>query len=441
MRIQQAVLCLAVLFFAKGITAMADDRPSAQAAAAPDYAFVIDKLKSAIRYEVEQKRLPAFSISLVDDDQVIWAEGFGFQDANRQVPATAETVYRVGSVSKLFTDIAVMQLVEERKLDLDAPVQKYLPEFQPRNPFGIPITLRRLMSHRSGLVRESPVGNYFDPDEPSLAATVASLNQTSLVYKPDMKTKYSNAAIAVVGAVLEGQLDVSHPERVRRMILDPLKMTDSSFVVTSAVKPKLATGWMRTYDGRRFEAPTFLLGTGPAGNLYSNVLDLSKFLVCMFHQGKTETGRILKPTTFRQMTTALKGPDGKPLEFGLGFHVQDLDRPQKDRARRRGVWVLHATGSLAGTASRRGCGLVLGRQQRRRSPARGFRPAIDDRCEGQQAVAQIPHDRSHSTDAGERLDRHVPGSGWQAVYANQRTGRQRLHAPRRVPLRSPRRSG
>ena len=165
---------------------------------AADYSAAIDRLRTAIRHEVEQKQLPAFSISLVDGEQVVWADGFGFQDAAQKVPATADTVYRVGSVSKLFTDIAVMQLVETGKLDLDKPVTEYLPEFQPQDPFGIPITLRQLMSHRSGLVRESPVGHYFDPDEPTLAATVASLNQTKLVYKPETRTKYSNAAVAVV---------------------------------------------------------------------------------------------------------------------------------------------------------------------------------------------------------------------------------------------------
>jgi CubicO group peptidase (beta-lactamase class C family)/D-alanyl-D-alanine dipeptidase len=300
--------------------------PTASAPLSPTgRAAVIDKLKSAIRHEVQQKQLPAFSISLVEKDRVVWADGFGFQDADKKVRATAETVYRVGSVSKLFTDITVMQLVEEGKLDLDAPIKKYLPEFNPTNPYDVPITLGQMMSHRSGLVRESPVGNYFDPTEPSLGETVASLNTTSLVYKPETKTKYSNAAIAVVGAVLEKQLDVSHAERVQKMILDPLKMSSSSFVVSPTVQQKLATAWMRTYDDRRFEAPGFLLGTGPAGNLYSSVLDLSKFLVCMFHEGGTESGQILKPQTYRKMTTPLKDADGKPHGFGIGFHVQKLD--------------------------------------------------------------------------------------------------------------------
>ncbi|HSG72096.1 MAG TPA: serine hydrolase [Planctomycetaceae bacterium] len=295
-----------------------------------DYSPVIATLRAAVRYEVEQKKLPAFSISIVDDDQVIWADGFGFQDAAQKIPATANSVYRVGSISKLFTDLAVLQLVEEGKLDLDAPIQKYLPDFKPQNPYAIPLTLRQMMSHRSGLVRESPVGNYFDPEEPTLEQTVASLNQTALVYKPETKTKYSNAAIAVVGAVLEKQLDVSHPERVRQSILDPLGMRESSFVVTPEVRPHLATGWMRTYDARRFEAPDFLLGTGPAGNLYSSVLDLSKFLSCIFAEGKSPDGRrIITPEVLRLMSTPIEDADGKPQGFGLGFHVQDLDGYKK----------------------------------------------------------------------------------------------------------------
>ncbi|MCA9217481.1 MAG: beta-lactamase family protein, partial [Planctomycetales bacterium] len=291
----------------------------------PDYAPAIEKLQAAVRYEVEQKNVPAFSIAIVDGKTQVWASGFGFQDADKKVPATAETVYRVGSISKLFTDIAVMQLVEKGKLDLDEPIQTYIPYFKPENPYAIPQTLRQLMTHRSGLVRESPVGNYFDPDEPTLTETVTSLNRTKLVYKPNEKTKYSNAAIAVVGSVLEQQIEESHPNRVRRSIFDVLGMKQSSFVVSPAVEDKLATGWMWTYDDRRFAAPTFLLGTGPAGNLYSNVVDLGKFLSCIFESGRTDHGQILQPDTLKEMLTPGTDSNGDPLSFGIGFHVGELD--------------------------------------------------------------------------------------------------------------------
>ncbi|MGV3485224.1 MAG: serine hydrolase [Planctomycetaceae bacterium] len=291
----------------------------------PDYREAIARLQTAIRYELDSKQLPAFSIAIVDGQRTVWAEGFGFQDADKKVPASADTIYRVGSVSKLFTDIAVMQLVDEGRLDLDAPVRQYLPTFSPDNPFDAPITLRQLMSHRAGLVRESPVGNYFDPDQPSLQQTVDSLNRTALVYPPDTRTKYSNAAVAVVGAVLESQFDVSHPQRVQQTILTPLGMANSNFVITPSLAPKLATGWMWTLDGRRFEAPTFLLGTGPAGNLYSSMNDLASFLQCLFRNGENTHGPIIKPQSLQSMTTAGVDKDGKPLGFGLGFHLSDFD--------------------------------------------------------------------------------------------------------------------
>src|SRR5216683_2352470 len=162
---------------------------SADIAPRRDYAAVAAALEPFIQHELTEKQLPALSLALVDDQQIVWAQGFGFADADRKIPATAGTIYRAGSVSKLFTDIGIMQLVERGELDLDTPVTRYLPDFHPKNPFGKAITLRELMSHRSGLVREPPVGHYFDPNEPSAAATVNSLNSTTLVYAPGTHTK------------------------------------------------------------------------------------------------------------------------------------------------------------------------------------------------------------------------------------------------------------
>src|SRR5947209_5116739 len=97
----------------------------------PKYHTAIKELDAFIAEQVADKRLPALSIAIVDDQQVVWAKGYGFQDRDKKRPANAETVYRVGSVSKLFTDVAVMQLVEDGQLDLDAPVTKYVPDFKP----------------------------------------------------------------------------------------------------------------------------------------------------------------------------------------------------------------------------------------------------------------------------------------------------------------------
>ena len=213
-------------------------QPANQAHSAPqkDWAAVAEILERFITHEMADKELPALSIALVDDQRVVWAQGFGFADPKAKIPATADTVYRVGSVSKLFTDIAVMQLVEQKKLDLDVPITRYLPSFRPRNSFGKEITLRQLMSHRSGLVREPPVGNYFETTEPSLARTIASLNNTELVYAPESRTKYSNAAIATVGYVLERTQREPFAKYLKRAVLDPLGLERSSFEPTPEIK-------------------------------------------------------------------------------------------------------------------------------------------------------------------------------------------------------------
>jgi CubicO group peptidase (beta-lactamase class C family)/D-alanyl-D-alanine dipeptidase len=289
---------------------------------APMTAEAADRLEAFIAREVEQKGIPALSIALVAGDRIVWAQGFGQSDPDAGTPATAETVYRVGSISKLFTDLAAMQLVESGDLDLDAPITDILPEFRPENPSGVPITLRHLMSHRAGLVREPPVGHYFDPTGPTLADTVLSLNGTSLPLEPGLKTKYSNAGLGVVGLAVERASGLPFAEAVRSRILGPLGMTSSDFDPTPAVSSKLADAIMWTYDGRTFPAPDFPLGYAPAGSLMATMPDLGRFLIALFNEGTGPGGAILSPETLAKMFEPQFDEDGR---FGLGFALEDWD--------------------------------------------------------------------------------------------------------------------
>jgi CubicO group peptidase (beta-lactamase class C family)/D-alanyl-D-alanine dipeptidase len=313
-----------------GICAAASLLPrsaSAQATVPPaeKYRAVAELLENAIPRELKDKNIPALSIALVDDQEIVWAKGFGVADPATKRPATAETIHRVGSVSKLFTDIAVMQLVEKGLLDLDAPVEQYLPDFHPKNPFNKPITLRQLMAHHSGLVREPPVGHYFDPTEPSLEAMVKSLNDTTLIYAPETHTKYSNAAISIVGYVVAKTLGVPFEIAVQRSVLEPMGLKTAGFDLTPERKALLAKGQMWTYQGRTFEAPNFRLGIGPAGNLYASVLDLGRFLSVVFADGKAPGGPILKPESLKAMMTPQFTAAPRGTGFGLGFLIKRLD--------------------------------------------------------------------------------------------------------------------
>jgi CubicO group peptidase (beta-lactamase class C family)/D-alanyl-D-alanine dipeptidase len=318
-----AIVLLALLFLLHpNPSSFASDR---QVGPDPRYVKVAERLQQFIFRQMSEKNLPAFSIALVDDQKIVWARGFGYADPERKVPATAETTYRVGSVSKLFTDIAVMQLVEEGKLSLDAPVTQYLPDFHPHNPFGTSITLRELMTHRSGLVREPPVGNYFDSTSPSLAATVESLDRTTLVYKPGTRTKYSNAAIAVVGYVLQLKTGKPFVPYVQRAVLGPMGLTHTSFVLISQLQAQLAKARMWTYDGLTIPTPDFALGIVPAGNLYSTVLDLARFIEVLFAGGHVKGELIIRPQTLQEMWEPQYAAAGAKSGYGLGFAVSELD--------------------------------------------------------------------------------------------------------------------
>jgi CubicO group peptidase (beta-lactamase class C family)/D-alanyl-D-alanine dipeptidase len=308
---------------------VASSLAQAQTAVPPadPYKPVVERLTALIERERTDKQLPAVSIALIDDQRIVWAQGFGHQDRDGKTPATAETVYRVGSVSKLFTDVAIMQLVEEGKIDIDAPVTKYLTDFKPAvKEEHEPITLRMLMAHRSGLIREPPVGNYFDDTTPSLAETVLSLNGIPLIYPPGERIKYSNAGIAAVGRTLEMVQGEKFEPYLKRRVLDPLGMTSSAFEPLPEVTKNLADAIMWTYHGREFPAPTFELGMAPAGSMYSTVLDLSKFASCLFADGKTADGKqLLKRQTIAAMFKPQFVKEPEITGFGIGFSLNVLD--------------------------------------------------------------------------------------------------------------------
>ena len=309
----------------------------AACSATPRYAdpsltpVAVDVVPYARRQLVEME-IPGAWVAVLDVDRKtgrsrVWAEAIDTMDSARgAVPASLEpgglavdATHRVASISKLFTDTAAMVLAERGQLDIDAPVSRYLPEFAPRNPFGGEVTLRQLMGHRAGIVRESPVGHYFDPDEPSLDATVASLNDTALVHAPGSAYKYSNPGIGVVGEVVARVTEMPFEDAVRQLVLEPLDLEDSDFGPRRDLVERQAEGVMWTYDGRAVPTPDFMFGYSPAANLRSTVVDLVRFAHSWFPGSKP---RVLSPETQERMWQL---PAGRQSGCGLGFFVRALD--------------------------------------------------------------------------------------------------------------------
>ena len=196
-----------------------------------------------------------------------------------------------------------------------------LPTFDVKNPFDAKVTLRRVMSHRAGLVREPPIGNYFDPEQPTQLATTESLNRTSLVYPPGTRTKYSNAGIGLAGAVVETITGQSFEDRVQQTILNPLGMASSTFLRSRVDESRVAEAFMWSHDGQRFPAPIWDLGTLGAGNLYSSVNDASRFLIAVLNGGEIAGSRVLSADLLKQMLTPQEGG----TDYGIGFGLGKLD--------------------------------------------------------------------------------------------------------------------
>lgn len=296
----------------------------------------VELFEDLIRHEVEDKAIPSISYALVDRDGLL-AQGH-IQRHDRHFNLKADTCFRIGSITKTFTSVAIMQLVEKGLIDLDVDVSEYLPGFQPLNPFagresgpyGSHISLRKLMSHTAGIVREPKSGHYLDAHRPPLADTVAELATSTLKQDPSAGVMhYSNAGIAVVGMVIERVTRKSYADYITENILKPLGMNDTSSGMAPGIRERLAPAEMWTLDGDS-PAPVFSLGGSPAGNIFSTTGDMANYAQCLLRGGFVPDGNaIISPASLREMWTPIgKRPAGhdKALNgYGLCFGVGDMD--------------------------------------------------------------------------------------------------------------------
>ncbi|MFM1872782.1 MAG: hypothetical protein RL398_2204, partial [Planctomycetota bacterium] len=280
-------------------------------------------LRDYVERQLREQGVPGATIAVLDVDPATgaerrWAAGFGSASAAGEA-MPFDAVGRVASISKLYTATAAMVLAERGQLDLDAPVATYVPGFAPADAFGVPVTLRHLMGHRAGIVRESPVGHYFDPSEPSLAATVQSLNDTALVHTPGSAFKYSNPGVGVVGLAVANVTGKPFEQAVAELVLEPLALRDSSFLPRQDLLARVPHGVMWTYDGRTIPTPQWAFGYGPAANLYATAEDLVRFARSWLPRAERT---VVSPAALERMWEL---PDGATRGCGLGFFVRRLD--------------------------------------------------------------------------------------------------------------------
>lgn len=271
--------------------------PRPMSIARNDYEPAKQYLSALIKQDMQKHDVQGLSIALVDGQKVVWAEGFGYADVAHQVPATADTVYRIGSISKVVTATGIMRLVEQGKVELDEPITAYVPEFSIHNRFqgSKPITLRALLAHHSGLPSDVLKGMWVDHPV-SLAEHVRSLREDSLASPPQSLYKYSNIDFSLLGRVIENVEHQEFSSAMQQNLLAPLGMGGSSFQLT----PEIERRYARAYRNGK-ETTRLSLRDTPAGGMLSSVNDMSRWLRFIFADGSAQGAQIVKPETLQEM--------------------------------------------------------------------------------------------------------------------------------------------
>lgn len=299
-------------------------------AAHPDVAANLDLFCAWTEARMAYRGLPGLSAGVVYDQQLVWSRGFGWADVEAEHPAAADTIYRIASITKTFTAVAVLQLRDEGRLQLDDPVEKHLPYFRLKNPHkDTPeITIRHLLTHSAGLPREGDFPYWSEGEEfPDWEQVVAHLPEQELPIPPGSDWKYSNLGLALAGEVVAAVSGRTWASYVEEQILKPLGL-ESTFAATApADHPRLARGYRRRLPdnsrspGRYYDTG----GIAPAANMASTVEDLAQWIMLQFRRGPRKGRQVLKGSTLAEMHRPQVINSDWSAGRGLGWHVWRIE--------------------------------------------------------------------------------------------------------------------
>ena len=301
----------------QGTAAVAPGQVQGVALTAPDVNAWLDGF---LPYAMARGDIPGAVVVVVKDGQVLAQRGYGYADvAKRKRVDPAATMFRPGSISKLFTWTAVMQQVEQGKLDLDADVNKYL-DFKIPPYQGKPVTLRNIMTHTAGF--EEQVKDLITTNQKDAVAYDALLKRwvPKRVYAPGSTPAYSNYATSLAGYIVQRVSGENFYDYVDRHIFAPLQMTRSTFrqPVPAQFKPLLAEG----YNSGKDEPIGFeIVAPAPAGSLSSTGADMAKFMIAHLNQG----AGILQPRTAQLMHSTANTPIPGLNGMALGFYQHNIN--------------------------------------------------------------------------------------------------------------------
>ena len=278
-------------------------------------------LDGVIPVQLQQHDIAGTVISIVKDGRLLFAKGYGFSDVTRRIPVTTDaTLFRIGSISKAFTWTAVMQLVEQGKIDLDGDVNAYL-DFAIPPRFGKPVTMRNLLTHTPGF--EQGLKAIMVPDTVALQSLDGYL-KTHLpqqIFPPGTAAAYSNYGAALAGYIVQRVSGKPFNEYIRANILQPLGMSRATFdqPLPNDLKPLMSQGYrLASQPARTFE----FVQPWPAGSTSATAENMSHFMIAHLQDGTYSGAQILAPETARRMHSRLFGLSPQLNAMAYGFYEE-----------------------------------------------------------------------------------------------------------------------
>lgn len=287
-------------------------------------ATVLARIDATVRAEMERTDQPGVALGVTDSDGALAVRSYGFAEVASGRPVGLDTLFETGSIGKSFTAIAVLQLVDEGRCDLDAPVAQYLPWLEiGQQPGDPPITASHLLAHTSGIVTGIDA-------TPEAAFQAWSLRDLTTHSSPGERFHYSNVGYKVLGLVLESVVGRPYRKIIEDRLLDPLEMRATAPAVTHEIRERLAVGYgyLRDdrigYSGAPLAPAHWVLTETADGSIASTASDMCAFIRMLLRRGEGPAGRLLSREAFALMTTAhARDPSG--MEYGYGLSMHEVD--------------------------------------------------------------------------------------------------------------------
>ncbi|MBI4541082.1 MAG: beta-lactamase family protein [Gemmatimonadetes bacterium] len=290
----------------------------AQAAAAAERGRIVRAVDTHALEALATDTVAGITVAVARGSDILVARGYGWADLEQKVPVTAQTVFKIGSVTKQFTATLILGLVDEGKIRLDDEITRFLPDYPTH---AQRITIHHLLNHTSGIVPYTGVEGFWDRIGP-LALTDAELLATfkdrPLEFTPGARYQYNNSAYYLLGVIIQKVTGVPYRQALRERILEPLGLHDTYYCEDGTIIPLRARG----YDvvERKLRNTTFISmeTPGAAGALCATALDLVKWSRLL------HGGRVVSADSYRKMTTPLTLSEGEQVPYGYALRIDQL---------------------------------------------------------------------------------------------------------------------